>query len=1525
MIIHIFNEQASVFKELSLTASSMYPIYIDGKIIANVISDGDSWVLKPTEGYYSPEAVKDAVKLQQYYIYNIISHKTKEVYNVVLTLRYYPEARVYAISNQLIIGNTHACDICLPVKNVKNEAIKLTLSNNAWTAQTDSRNFFIGRNRAANGQKILCGDSISYYGLKIILLRNSFILCSPYKFIKINQRIRPAGPEAVYEPKQADDDNFDIDTPLYSENDYYYKSPRFNYVIEKAIMEIDEPPSREARNKLPLIITLGPQLTMAAASGLSVVSLIMAFSSGTDANTAMRIRLSVATMVISLLGTLLWPAVSRAITNSRYKKQEARRQLKYRAYLDEKKRQLESIENIQKRILLNNHPDIQQCEQIIESRGERLWQRNIDHSDFLVIRVGTGNVKTELELEEPKDKFTVEDADPLLLELKKVIHDSREIANAPITYNFTNQIIDAVIGQSEVVKSFMDCVFLQMLTFHSYSDLKIVIFTTEPEKWDYLKIAPHCWDNDHNTRYFATTIEKLSIITNELEKVFDARKANDENEKLEDDGEKKNTNDLGYKDFRPYYLFFIDDMTAVRNVSLINKILYYKRNIGFSIVTVAQNVSMLPNETADFISVTNDRSAIVKTGENETQQFFNADFNKNNLVDMDLCIQQLANIPMKVERGRFELPKSLPFLEMYECGRVEQLNSLSRWKENDPSVSLSVPIGIDQNSEIFRMDIHEKAYGPHGLIAGTTGSGKSEWIITFILSLAANFSPNELQFVLIDYKGGGLAKSFENSEAGVKLPHLAGTITNLDKSDIFRAISAIESELKRRQSLFNNAREKLREGSMDIYKYQQCFRQGLVDEPLSHLLIICDEFAELRQQEPDFMDQLISTSRIGRSLGVHLILATQKPSGVVNDQIWSNSRFKIALKVQTKSDSQEIIRKPDAASLKQTGSFYLQVGADDYYNLGQVAWTGAKYYPSNSAKRKVDDSIQIIDDVGRVVNVLKNDEVVKDQGEQLFNIVTYLSDICKKTVVLSRPMWLENVKPRMLLSEVKKKYGVLPAKKYNYNTLIGEYDEPRRQEQGALQIDLAAGNITIAGKPDGSIERLITTIVWSSICDHTPAEIAFYIIDFGSETMKKFAKFPHVGEVIFQDETDKIAGIISLIAEEVNRRKDILSNYNGSFEYYNRTQSEKMNLIVVIINNYDILSETLPKVVDFFVELFRDGPKYGVTFIVSTNATSSIGSRFLQYFNHTILMQLGDDLQYRNIVNCRRGLIPRKVLGRGICKLDATNADSYCEFQTAMIDTEEEELKTIKEYADECVEVYKCKVKQLAKVPDDVSSKDLAHHISTLSNVPIGINVYEKNLASYAFDAEKTHIITGKDINENIGFIYALTTVLSKIPKVKVRVLDMMDIFKKPILDIQMLDQDPNVVFAALENDALTRTDTQDCSVNIIIGIGKYKQTLSEGGLEIFRNLFTNIGKSKKTIYILIDSYESIRNIRLEKWYRDINTKQGIWLGLGLESQSIFEGIEINGEDKKFRFNGLGFAIDGNKYSVIKTIMDKDD
>ena len=953
----------------------------------------------------------------------------------------------------------------------------------------------------------------------------------------------------------------------------------------------------------------------------------------------------------------------------------------------------------------------------------------------------------------------------------------------------------------------------------------------------------------------------------------------------------------------------------------------YKINLGFGLIIENDTLSNIPDQAIGFISVTENKSGMFTNNlKIDDKLDFSVDFTTQ--YSSYSCAQLLANIPIMLDKGKYELPKSLSFLEMYQVGKVEQLNSLDRWNSNNPTNSLSVPVGIDQNGEIFKMDIHEKAYGPHGLIAGTTGSGKSEWIITFILSLAVNYNPDELQFVLIDYKGGGLAMSFENKELGIKLPHLAGTVTNLDKSAINRSIDSMESELKRRQSIFNDAREKLKEGQMDIYKYQQFYRKGLVDTPLSHLLIICDEFAELKQQQPEFMDQLISISRIGRSLGVHLILATQKPSGVVNDQIWSNSRFKVCLRVQDRTDSNEILKKPDAAFLKQVGAFYLEVGNDEYYNLGQSAWAGAKYFPSDVVTHEVDQSVQHIDNVGTIINYYDRDDhkEVKDeesQGEELLNIVKYIDSISKDEYYVKQQLWLPNIPEMIYLSEIKKKYNFAP-KKLNFTTVIGEYDEPRNQEQNMLTINLEDGNIAIVGQPGSGKELLLSTIIFSSITEHTPAEINYYILDFGAETLRKFSKFPHVGEVVFQSDMERVGGVIQLIAEEYEKRKQLFQDYNGSLKYYNEHSGEQLPLICLVINAFDVFSEMLSRIVESLNALYRDAPRYGIIFILSASAQNTFRPRILQYFNRFILLNLQDELQYRSLANCRKGLVPSNLYGRGLCKTDEDD-DSYCEFQTAHIIDEEREHAYLTQVADTLLKGYSYRAKKLTTIPENVTSSDLVKYITTISDFPIGYNFYEKDIAKLDVSKSKIYPIISADMKTNIKFIYALANLLSKIPDTVVRVIDVSHVFEKPILDIKLFREELDAVFAALVKDQGDRTTNQPMAINIVVGAGAVKSSLSKVGQEYATKFFNNMINAKQNQYILVDDYKRFKLLKLEKWYNGIDTSNGMWLGEGIESQSVLITNEVSNDDKKYKYEGKAYIIKDGTYTLIKTMMDGDD
>lgn len=270
----------------------------------------------------------------------------------------------------------------------------------------------------------------------------------------------------------------------------------------------------------------------------------------------------------------------------------------------------------------------------------------------------------------------------------------------------------------------------------------------------------------------------------------------------------------------------------------------------------------------------------------------------------------------------FRQQRTPSFLDLYDVNESRDLQIIERWQNNSNSRCLSACIGINDNASRISLDLSEKKNGPHGLIAGTTGSGKSELILTMLLSLMINYSPLDLQIAFIDFKGGGSSQTFE--VLGKPMPHITGILSNLDQNNTDRVLYALKNECIRRQKALHDTGLQYHVSVMNLSDYRMLHKRYTGLQPIPDLIIVVDEFAELKAQSHEMLDQLISIARIGRSLGIHLILSTQKPAGVINDQIWSNSHFKICLKVSEKQDSMEVLHAPDAISLKRPGEFIME-------------------------------------------------------------------------------------------------------------------------------------------------------------------------------------------------------------------------------------------------------------------------------------------------------------------------------------------------------------------------------------------------------------------------------------------------------------------------------------------------------------------------------------------------------------------------------------------------------------------------
>lgn len=340
--------------------------------------------------------------------------------------------------------------------------------------------------------------------------------------------------------------------------------------------------------------------------------------------------------------------------------------------------------------------------------------------------------------------------------------------------------------------------------------------------------------------------------------------------------------------------------------------------------------------------------------------------------------------------------------------------------------------------------------------------------------MATLFHPYEVGFIIIDFKGGGMVNQFRD------LPHLNGAITNIDGREIDRSLMSIKAELLKRQELFAEANVN------KIDDYIKLFKKGEVKTALPHLILIVDEFAELKSDQPEFMKELISAARIGRSLGVHLILATQKPSGVVNDQIWSNSKFKLCLKVQTKEDSNEVLKSPLAAEIREPGRAYLQVGNNEIFQLFQSAYSGA---PSqfdtlgNTNKFKL-SKVSLYG--RREVFFEQKPKSLDASVTQLDALVEYVKEYCEKRGIERLP----NICLPPLPEHIALPEGEIQTKGKDIYIPVGFYDDPSRQLQKEYGINLSQGNLFILGSSQYGKTTLLQTIIKQIAINYSPSEVA---------------------------------------------------------------------------------------------------------------------------------------------------------------------------------------------------------------------------------------------------------------------------------------------------------------------------------------------------------------------------------------------------------------------------------------------------
>lgn len=1002
----------------------------------------------------------------------------------------------------------------------------------------------------------------------------------------------------------------------------YKRSPRLIKRVPEETITIEKPPAKKEISKTSLAQIIITPLVMLCIT--AAVSIFM--------KRGIYVVMSVASTVVSIIAS-----ISKFIHDQKEtRNQNQKRDELYDQYLLDIRKKIHRARLAEEEAYTYNYPSMKQIESMINHFSSRIYERNADDEDFLTFSAGYRREPVSFRILFSYQQLSIE-SDPLEREAEEIKEGLGYISERPVVIDLKKSHV-GLVGEKDVIHGQLKLILSQLVFAQSYHDVQIVAVFNKKYDDDFIwmKWFPHLRIQALNVYGMIHSERMRDQVMGSLHQIIKERKLRVEEKKKE-------------ARFLPHFIFIIDEPKLIMDHSIMEYLNKEGDNLGFSIIYTSHMRANLPENIGTVMILENSREGTLLL-ENKTVKNLSFKLNAPDGIEYEAMARNLSIL--EHEQGIVsQIPESITFFAMYQVERPGQLQIAKRWEKGESHKSLAVPLGVRAADDYLYLNLHEKAHGPHGLVAGTTGSGKSEIIQSYILSLAVNFHPYEVGFLLIDYKGGGMAGLFK------QLPHLLGTITNLDGDESMRAMASIKSELARRQRMFSD------HNVNHINAYNKLFQMGEVSEPVPHLFLISDEFAELKKEQPEFMKELVSAARIGRSLGIHLILATQKPSGVVDDQIWTNSRFKLALKVQNEADSKEIIKTPDAASITQPGRAYLQVGNNEIYELFQSAWSGAAY--SEEEGKAADDRVYIINELGQgeLVNGEANSGNPMEQikATQLDAVIDEIQRTFVKLEIprVKRP-WLPPLPAKLVspytLSEdglCNKEQEKIPL---DLQIFLGMADIPEQQSQCEYCYNpLKDGNMAFFAAAGYGKSVFLETVLLSLAIKNSVKNLNFYICDFGNNALIPLNALPHTSDYITVDDKERLTKLMSILQEEIRRRKKLFAEKMvQNFDVYNQSVEQPLKAIVVAVDNYDIVKELGADIEDFFTRLGRDGMGTGIFLVITASRMNGVKYTAIQNFKSKIAGYLLDQTEAGGIVGKSTYKSPA-LEGRVLVKMEQVN------------------------------------------------------------------------------------------------------------------------------------------------------------------------------------------------------------------------------------------------------------------------------
>lgn len=835
-----------------------------------------------------------------------------------------------------------------------------------------------------------------------------------------------------------------------------------------------------------------------------------------------------------------------------------------------------------------------------------LWQRRPDSNVFLLLHVGVGDEPWEPAV----DTRGVLRIDPAVAE----IVTGSKISAAPVLVDLTEAGVIGIVGERQGALALARSLMLQATVHCGPADLTVGVFCDggREEQWSWASWLPHTKNvgSEDGGRLIFSGRERSSRVLRGLQ------------ERLQQFP-------------TPVLLLVLDSeaLTDGRDAPA-RELLGTGRSTESSArrpesvrvcgIVIAATADQLPAACTAVVTVSEDSAACVEHLGRRTV-VDDVVLAGVSIVDAEDSSRRLAHLedPELTVTGS-TLPPLIRLPELLNLGVDPVCGIQKLWNSG---TGLSTPIGLGENGPLT-LDL--VADGPHGLVGGTTGSGKSEFLRSFVAGLAARNDPTKLNFILIDFKGGAAFAACE------RLPHTVGTISNLDEQLADRALRSLEAEMHRRQRLFAEAGDDV--DNLDAY-LATC-----PTEPLPRLLLVIDEFAMLAKDYPDVLSSLVSVGAVGRTLGVHMILATQRPAGVVTEDILANTNLRVALRVQSRDDSTSVIGVPSASSIgrAQTGRAFIKLGQDDITAVQTALVTGR-------ARQALTDEVDVRDVSGFGVPLPpQRAEVANGDENDLDALIESIVEADRRSGFgRPRPVWPPALGGHVELSGLQRSAtsdestdrpgdSAISAA-HEQIVAVALADEPSRQRQCATGWDLGQGNLLLIGVAGSGTTTTLASLALARARDSSPEELDLLVLDLGSGELAPLKDLPHTVAYVGpgRGAREHQARFLRYLREEFDRRRASLGSHRR---------------MVVLVDGLAALREEFqdsdgPPLLEWLYRVYADGPSMGISFAVAVNRAKSVPGVMDEVTTQKWLFRLVEAYDYASY-GIRGTDIPAVVPGR---------------------------------------------------------------------------------------------------------------------------------------------------------------------------------------------------------------------------------------------------------------------------------------